>query len=105
MSKKKKANLPVIIGKRNNNQVANRHYPNYPSYPQPQIVQPAQVFRGNIVNGMKFGNPGDMLSGYVQREIVMIDRQGNKQIARERQFFNSGKSINVQIGRKRRDLR
>ena len=54
---------------------------------------------------MRFGNPGDMLSGYVQRELVYIDRNGNKQIARERQFFNSGKSINVEVGRKRKDLR
>ena len=48
---------------------------------------------------MKFGNPGDTLSGYVQREVVFIDRQGNKQIARERQFFNSGKNIRVRIDR------
>lgn len=99
MAQKKKANLPVIIGKRNNNQVVKRKYTNAPVYHQPQIIQPTQIFRGNIVNGMKFGQPGDMVSGYVQREVVMIDRQGNKQIARERQFFNSGKNIKVRIDR------
>ena len=105
MAQRKKINLPVIIKKKNNNQVVRRNPTNYPVYSNPQIVQPTQVFRGNIVNGMRFGNPGDMLSGYVQRELVYIDRNGNKQIARERQFFNSGKSINVEVGRKRKDLR
>ena len=105
MSQRKKINLPVIIRKKNNNQVVRRNPTNYPVYSNPQIVQPTQVFRGNIVNGMRFGNPGDMLSGYVQRELVYIDRNGNKQIARERQFFNSGKSINVEVGRNRKDLR
>ena len=105
MSQRKKINLPVIIRKKNNNQVVRRNPTNYPVYSNPQIVQPTQVFRGNTVNGMRFGNPGDMLSGYVQRELVYIDRNGNKQIARERQFFNSGKSINVEVGRKRKDLR
>ena len=99
MSQRKKINLPVIIRKKNNNQVVRRNPTNYPVYSNPQIVQPTQVFRGNIVNGMRFGNPGDMLSGYVQRELVYIDRNGNKQIARERQFFNSGKNINVRIHR------
>lgn len=105
MAQRKKINLPVIIRKKNNNQVVRRNTTNYPVYSNPQIVQPTQVFRGNIVNGMRFGNPGDMLSGYVQRELVYVDRNGNKQIARERQFFNSGKSINVEVGRKRKDLR
>ena len=81
MSQRKKINLPVIIRKKNNNQVVRRNPTNYPVYSNPQIVQPTQVFRGNIVNGMRFGNPGDMLSGYVQRELVYIDRNGNKQIA------------------------
>ena len=99
MAQNRKSNLPVIIRKKNNNQVVRRNPTNYPVYSQPQVIQPTQVFRGNIVNGMKFGQPGDMVSGYVQREVVMIDRQGNKQIARERQFFNSGKNINVRIHR------
>jgi hypothetical protein len=97
MAQKRKSNLPVIIRKKNNNQVVRRNPTNYPVYSQPQVIQPTQVFRGNIVNGMKFGNPGDMVSGFVQREVIMIDRQGNKQIARERQFFNSGKNIRVRI--------
>lgn len=97
MAQKRKSNLPVIIRKKNNNQVVRRNPTNYPVYSQRQVIQPTQVFRGNIVNGMKFGNPGDMVSGFVQREVIMIDRQGNKQIARERQFFNSGKNIRVRI--------
>ena len=97
MAQKRKSNLPVIIRRKNNNQVVRRNPTNYPVYSQPQVIQPTQVFRGNIVNGMKFGNPGDMVSGFVQREVIMIDRQGNKQIARERQFFNSGKNIRVRI--------
>jgi hypothetical protein len=42
---------------------------------------------------MKFGGRDHDLSGYVKREIVIIDRHGNKQIAREKQFFNSGKRM------------
>ena len=105
MAQKRKSNLPVIIRKKNNNQVVRRNATNYPVYSHPQVIQPTQFCSGNLVNGMKFGNPGDMLSGFVQRELVYIDRNGNKQIARERQFFNSGKSINVEVGRKRKDLR
>lgn len=105
MSQKKKSNLPVIIRKKNNNQVVRGNPTNYPVYSQPQVIQPTQVFRGNIVNGMKFGNPGDMLSGFVQREIIYIDRNGNKQIAKEKQFFNSGKHIVVEIEKRKKDLR
>ena len=104
MSQKKKSNLPVIIRKKNNNQVVKRNPTNYPVYSQPQVIQPTKVFRGNIVNGMKFGNPGDMLSGFVQREIIYIDRNGNKQIAKEKQFFNSGKHIVVEIEKRKKDL-
>jgi hypothetical protein len=42
---------------------------------------------------MNFGSKDHDLSGYVKREIVIIDSHGNKQIAREKQFFNSGKKI------------
>jgi hypothetical protein len=42
---------------------------------------------------MKIGSPGHELSGYVKRKIVIIDAQGNKQIATEKQFFNSAKQL------------
>ena len=42
---------------------------------------------------MKFGSKNQELSGYVKREIVIIDKDGNKQIAREKQFFNSGNKM------------
>jgi hypothetical protein len=42
---------------------------------------------------MRFGAKDHELSGYVQRKLVLIDQHGNKQIATEKQFFNSGKKI------------
>jgi len=42
---------------------------------------------------MNFGSNNQEISGYVKREIVIIDRDGNKQIAREKQFFNSGNKL------------
>ena len=41
---------------------------------------------------MRFGGKEHTLSGFVRREIIMKDNKGNKQIAREEQFFNSGKN-------------
>ena len=50
-------------------------------------------FHGNLVNGMNFGNKEHELSGFVEREIIITDKYGNKKVARERQFFNSGKKL------------
>lgn len=60
------------------------------------------IFRGNIVDNMNFGHKDDELSGYVKREIIVQDCNGNKQIAREVQFYNSGKKLNVEINNKRK---
>ena len=49
------------------------------------------LFNGNLAQNMSFGGEDHDLSGFVSREVVMIDRHGNKQIAREKQFFNSAK--------------
>jgi hypothetical protein len=48
---------------------------------------------------MRFGAKDHELSGYVQRKLVLIDQHGNKQIATEKQFFNSGQKIGrIKIG-------
>jgi hypothetical protein len=51
------------------------------------------LFQGNLAQSMKFGAKGHELSGYVQRKVILIDRNGNKQIATEKQFFNSGAKL------------
>ena len=91
MSQKKIINLPIV--KRNTQTKKKNHNINT----KKTSTNTMQLFKGNIANNMKFGNPGDVISGYVQREVVIIDYQGNKQIAREKQFFNSGKNIHVKI--------
>lgn len=71
------------------------------TYYTPQPVNPAQsLFRGNIVNNMRFGRKGQMISGYTKRELIYKDSSGNQQIAREEQFFNAGHRIRVRINNK-----
>ena len=69
-----------------------RHHPpsQYKSRNRPTANQ--NFFQGNIANNMNFGGQGHDLSGYVQRTLVMKDRHGNVQIAKEKQFFNSSKN-------------
>jgi hypothetical protein len=42
---------------------------------------------------MRFGAKGHELSGFVSRKLIYIDNRGNKQIATERQFFNSTRKM------------
>jgi hypothetical protein len=51
-----------------------------------------RFFEGNLVQNMRFGGKDHDLSGFVQRTIVMKDKFGNIQIAKEKQFFNSSKN-------------
>ena len=51
----------------------------------------------NLANNMRFGTKGDTVSGYVKREVVVKDSKGNTQIAREMQFFNSGKGYKIEV--------
>jgi len=53
----------------------------------------AVLFQGNLANSMQFGSKGHELSGYVKRRVVLIDQHGNKQIATEKQFFNSARRL------------
>jgi hypothetical protein len=81
-------------------QVANRaHY--HPvqkrKYPPKQHTSTGAVihgnfFQGNLAQNMRFGGKDHDLSGFVQRTVVMKDRFGNIQIAKEKQFFNSSKN-------------
>ncbi len=52
----------------------------------------------NLVDDMKFGSKGQTVSGYVQREVEIRDSNGNVQVARETQFFNSGNGYKLNIG-------
>jgi hypothetical protein len=72
-----------------------KHYPVSHQQKSANIAQ--GFFNGNLASNMKFGSPGDHLSGYVRREIVIKDRHGNETRASERQFFNSGKDYNIKI--------
>lgn len=51
-----------------------------------------RFFQGNLAQNMRFGGKDHDLSGFVQRTVVMKDRFGNIQIAKEKQFFNSSKN-------------
>ena len=72
-----------------------KHYPSSyhhkRRYKSPAINN--NFFQGNLASNMNFGSNNQEISGYVKREIVIIDRDGNKQIAREKQFFNSGNKL------------
>jgi hypothetical protein len=73
-----------------------RHFPNphYHNKPPALVGRSNEtIFKGNLVDSMKFGSQGHELSGYVQRKVVLIDQHGNKQIATEKQFFNSAKRL------------
>lgn len=88
--------------KYNNNNKRKKEYKNYKdnnykknnlSVVNKRNVEPQKgFFGGNIANNMNFGGKDHELSGYVSRELVIIDKYGNKQIAKEKQFFNSSKS-------------
>ncbi|MCF7930467.1 MAG: hypothetical protein K9L02_03035 [Acholeplasmataceae bacterium] len=85
---KQKSKYPAIQQqKRHQPLVRNQDY----SKNQPKVSP--SFFQGNLVKDMKFGGKGHDLSGYVQRTLVVKDRYGNVQIAKEKQFFNSSKRV------------
>lgn len=70
----------------------------YPSKKKDNVMVPYKKnnyspFSKNLSQDLKFGNKGDDISAFVERELIIEDSQGNRKIARERQFFNSGKRI------------
>jgi len=69
------------------------NYPSKHSKPKSNLMPTQSFFQGNLAQQMRFGGKDHELSGYVQRTLVIKDSQGNVQIAKERQFFNSGKHI------------
>jgi hypothetical protein len=71
--------------------VSKKRYPPKRHHQSPQVSSRG-IFQGNLVNGMRFGGKDHDLSGYVLRTVVMKDRYGNIQIAKEKQFFNSSKN-------------
>jgi hypothetical protein len=82
--------LSQYRGKRRHHLQPYRGNPQNPPGPQqPNVI----FFQGNLAQSMSFGAKGHELSGYVQRKLVLIDQHGNKQIATEKQFFNSGQKI------------
>lgn len=80
------------LAKRRNNQPASRK--RYPPHRRESNNTPpinGRFFQGNLAQNMRFGGRNHDLSGYVQRTVVMKDRFGNVQIAKEKQFFTSSK--------------
>jgi len=74
------------------NPVQKRRYPPQKHKQQTQgPVINGNFFQGNLAQNMKFGGKDHDLSGYVVRTVVMKDKFGNLQIAKEKQFFNSSK--------------
>jgi len=74
-----------------------KHHKGSPPAQSPQKPQQPAIhgnfFNGNLVQNMDFGGDDHELSGFVKRELIITDNKGNKQIAREKQFFNAGKKI------------
>lgn len=68
-----------------------RHSPNKQQLNHNSPVN-GSFFHGNLAQNMRFGGKDHDLSGFVQRTVVMKDRIGNVQIAKEQQFFNSSKN-------------
>ena len=50
------------------------------------------LFQGNLMPHIKHQD-GYEVSGYVRRTVIIKDRYGNQQIAKEKQFFNTGKNL------------
>ena len=73
------------VKRKHNNGIINRNNRNR--------LPATSPFSSNLANNMNFGSKGNDLSGYVKREVIMVDSQGNKQMAREVQFFNSWKNL------------
>lgn len=71
--------------------VKNRKYPPKQYTPERPVIH-GNFFQGNLAENMRFGGKDHDLSGFVQRTVVMKDRFGNIQIAKEKQFFNSAKN-------------
>ena len=61
--------------------------------PMPKHRNNISPFAGNIINKSAFNQRGHDVSGFIKREMVIIDRNGNKRMARETQFINSFKRI------------
>lgn len=78
--------------KQHKNHPGHKHHPKNQSPVNSQAVKNG-FFNGNLVANMDFGGTDQELSGYVKREFVVEDQYGNKQTAREKQFFNSGKKL------------
>lgn len=68
-----------------------RKYPPKQHTPERPVIH-GNFFQGNLAQNMRFGGKDHDLSGFVQRTVVMKDRFGNIQIAKEKQFFNSSKN-------------
>jgi len=71
----------------------NYNSPSKYNKPKNNMVTTQNFFQGNLAQQMNFGGKDHDISGYVQRTLVIKDSHGNVQIAKERQFFNSGKNI------------
>lgn len=87
-----------------------QHYPiqkkRYPpkQHSATKPVTHGNLFQGNLVQNMRFGGKNHDLSGFVQRTVVMKDRFGNIQIAKEKQFFNSAKNgMRVRVNEDEKD--
>ena len=87
---KNKQNYPA---NRNYNTPQKRNKTNFPQKNMNVQAITNGFFGGNLVDNMNFGGNHQEVSGYVKREFIVEDKYGNKQTAREKQFFNSGKKL------------
>lgn len=90
--KKGNDNYYLAQVKNNNNYPSNKRSGKVTYGSTPVIFRGNDMFHHNSFDGRE----GD-LSGYVERVLIQIDSHGNKQIAKETQFVNSGRNMEIKI--------
>ncbi|MBQ9519853.1 MAG: hypothetical protein IJR67_00040 [Acholeplasmatales bacterium] len=77
----------------NKPQVINNRMPKRKSRSNTYPIDTFNPFTSNLASNEGFTKNGHELSGFVKREICVIDAHGNKKMAREVQFFNSARKL------------
>lgn len=103
MSNKRNNNYPKKQKNHNKQNKSNERKPNGSNNVKKYRNSTSSIFKGNdMFHNKSFDNKGQELSGYVERTLIQIDQYGNKQIAKEKQFINSGRNMNIKINNERK---
>lgn len=72
-----------------------KHYPRKPHKKTHHKQTRNPFFGKDFIRPVSFDTNKTNFSGHVVRVMIVKDRYGNQQIAKEKQFFNSGKDIGL----------